>query len=306
MRVDYRSFLDKIWEALPAAEYVAMASDPHVLGNPLLKTQHFIGSSKWEYVSETEAIGWHQLRVPHQRYTDESRKEVAVKGHAHGSNQHWYKKIDGVWKFAGLAPIIRWGEFDFESVFASGRETFGDKEQIDEQVAVTAGVSADIGQANAEQNLESTFSAVQHEQEKSAEPSTGTVHTGDEAVETTPFVDLTPPTEGTKLPAEDVSVVESQSEQSKSSHPVLEHTSATRQHEQMENTKSLTEDLPVPQPDQTEQVTPPAAVEHIKGPTADVMSDQDEVELLQMAREDGKLFEMQVEQVAAEDVSITA
>ena len=150
MRIDYRSFLDMIWEAMPAAEYVAMASDPHVLGNPLLKTQHFIGSSKWEYVSETEAIGWHQLRVPHQRYTDDSRKEVAIKGHAHGSNQHWYKKIDGVWKFAGLAPIIRWGEFDFEGVFASGRETFGEKEHNKEQVAIAAGGSTEVDSSEAE------------------------------------------------------------------------------------------------------------------------------------------------------------
>ena len=145
MRIDYRSFLDKFWEAMPATDYVAMASDPTVLGDPLLKTQHFIGSSKWEYVSEDEAIGWHQLRVPHQRYTDESMKNVAVKGHAHGSNQHWYKKIDGVWKFAGLAPIIRWGEYDFESVFASGRETFGEQKKVEEQVAIAAGVSADVG-----------------------------------------------------------------------------------------------------------------------------------------------------------------
>ena len=155
MRIDYRSFLDKIWEAMPAAEYVAMASDPHVLGNPLLKTQHFIGSSKWEYVSETEAIGWHQLRVPHQRYTDDSRKEVAIKGHAHGSNQHWYKKIDGVWKFAGLAPIIRWGEFDFDGVFASGRETFGEQEQTEEQVAIAAGVSAEADSSEAEAETQS-------------------------------------------------------------------------------------------------------------------------------------------------------
>lgn len=145
MRIDYRSFLDKFWDAMPATDYVAMASDPTVLGDPLLKTQHFIGSSKWEYVSEDEAIGWHQLRVPHQRYTDESMKEVAVKGHAHGSNQHWYKKIDGVWKFAGLAPIIRWGEYDFESVFASGRETFGEQQKVEEQIAIAAGVSADVG-----------------------------------------------------------------------------------------------------------------------------------------------------------------
>ncbi|KAK4695459.1 scytalone dehydratase, partial [Lecanoromycetidae sp. Uapishka_2] len=144
MRIDYLSFLDKIWEAMPADEYVAMASDPHVLGDPLLKTQHFIGSSKWEKVSDTEAIGWHQLRVPHQKYTDASRTEIAVKGHAHGSNQHWYRKIDGTWKFAGLAPIIRWGEFDFDKVFASGRETFGDQEKALDEVAVVAGVKGDI------------------------------------------------------------------------------------------------------------------------------------------------------------------
>ena len=149
MRVDYRSFLDKIWEALPADEYVAMASDPHVLGDPLLKTQHFIGSSKWEKVSDTEAIGWHQIRVPHQKYTDESRSEIAVKGHAHGSNQHWYRKIDGTWKFAGLAPLIRWGEFDFDKVFASGRETFGDQEKAMEEIAVVAGVKTEIPESSA-------------------------------------------------------------------------------------------------------------------------------------------------------------
>lgn len=125
-----------------------MASSPSVLGNPLLKTQHFIGSSKWEKISDTEVVGWHQLRVPHQRYTDESKKEVAVKGHAHGTNQHWYRKVDGQWKFAGLAPEIKWGEFDFDKVFESGRETFGDdqeakKEEI--ELAVAAGV---VGKPN--------------------------------------------------------------------------------------------------------------------------------------------------------------
>jgi len=149
MRIDYRSFLDKIWEAMPADEYVDMASDPHVLGDPLLKTQHFIGSSKWEKVSDTEAIGWHQLRVPHQKYTDASRTEVAVKGHAHGTNQHWYRKVDGVWKFAGLAPEIKWSEFDFDKVFASGREAFGDQEKALEEVAITAGVAGGVPDAPA-------------------------------------------------------------------------------------------------------------------------------------------------------------
>ena len=162
---------------MPAAEYVAMASDPHVLGDPLLKTQHFIGSSKWEYVSESEAVGWHQLRVPHQRYTDESRKEVAVKGHAHGSNQHWYKKIDGVWKFAGLAPIIRWGEFDFESVFASGRETFGEPEKIEEQIAVAAGVSSGIGASSTAEEVSKASVHTQPEEEQ-AQPSQSALEDG--------------------------------------------------------------------------------------------------------------------------------
>lgn len=127
--IDYRSFLDKIWEAMPADEFIKMASDPNVLGDPLLKTQHFIGGTRWEKVSDTEIIGWHQLRVPHQKYTDESRAKVAVKGHAHSTNKHWYKKINGEWKFAGLSPDIRWFEYDFDKVFASGRDSFGEAKQ---------------------------------------------------------------------------------------------------------------------------------------------------------------------------------
>ncbi|KKY24632.1 putative scytalone dehydratase [Diplodia seriata] len=128
LRIDYRSFLDKLWEAMPADEFVAMISSQAVLGDPLLKTQHFIGGSKWEKISDDEVIGVHQLRVPHQRYTDETRTTVAVKGHAHSTNTHWYKKVNGVWKFAGLNPEIRWGEYDFDKVFASGRDEFGEAE----------------------------------------------------------------------------------------------------------------------------------------------------------------------------------
>ncbi|KAH8765261.1 scytalone dehydratase [Hyaloscypha sp. PMI_1271] len=143
LRIDYRSFLDKIWEAMPAEEFVTMASDPKVLGNPLLKTQHFIGGTKWEKVSDEEIIGWHQLRVPHQKYTDATMSEVAVKGHAHSTNQHWYKKIDGEWKFAGLNPEIRWSEFDFDKVFEEGRENFGDKAEVEVKVEEKKNVEAE-------------------------------------------------------------------------------------------------------------------------------------------------------------------
>jgi len=126
---------------MPADEFVSMISDPAVLGNPLLRTQHFIGGTRWEKVSDTEVIGYHQLRVPHQVYVDETLKDVKVKGHAHSANKHWYRKVDGVWKFAGLAPDIRWFEDDFDKVFADGREAFGDeKVEKVEQAADLAAV----------------------------------------------------------------------------------------------------------------------------------------------------------------------
>jgi scytalone dehydratase len=136
-----------MWEAMPADDFVAMASNPAVLGDPTLMTQHFCGASKYEKVSDDEIVGWHQLRVPHQKYTDESRKEIAVKGHAHSTNQHWYKRVDGVWKFAGLCPNIRWFEYDFDKVFESGRESFGEEQEkkVEESLAKAAnGIPTEI------------------------------------------------------------------------------------------------------------------------------------------------------------------
>jgi len=115
---------------MPAEDFIAMISDKSVLGNPLLRTQHFMsGISKWEKVSDDEIIGYHQLRVPHQMYTDESMQKVTVKGHAHSHNTHYYKKVNGVWKFAGLNPNIRWTEYDFDKVFASGRDSYGKEKE---------------------------------------------------------------------------------------------------------------------------------------------------------------------------------
>ena len=59
-----------------------------------------------------------------------------MKGHAHSANKHWYRKVDGVWKFAGLLPDIRWCEYDFEKVFADGRDDFGEKVEEKGEVKV--------------------------------------------------------------------------------------------------------------------------------------------------------------------------
>lgn len=112
---------------MPKDEFIAMASDSHFLGDPLLKTQHFVGLSQWEKVKDDEIVGKHQLRVAHQRYTDSSMKEVAVKGHAHGTATVWYKQVEGEWLFAGVCPNVRWAEFDYDQVFSHSKDHHSDQ-----------------------------------------------------------------------------------------------------------------------------------------------------------------------------------
>jgi scytalone dehydratase len=109
--------MGKQWEDMPANQFLGMASDAKFLGNQRLKTQHFVGATKWEQTSNTEITGYHQFRVAHQKYADDQLTEVAVKGHAHGKGTIWYRKIDGVWKFAGIQPDIRWSEYDHDKLW---------------------------------------------------------------------------------------------------------------------------------------------------------------------------------------------
>ena len=144
-QIDYSSFLSKNWPSMSSHDFVSMVSSPHVLGNPLLKTQHLIGLSTWSRSpadgNEDEIIlGTHQMRVAHQRYTDMSMTEVKVKGHAHGTGVMTYKKMKGEWKFAGVCPQVGWGEFDYDRVFADGEEEFGkEKKAMDGNESGTNG-----------------------------------------------------------------------------------------------------------------------------------------------------------------------
>ncbi|OKL55332.1 Scytalone dehydratase [Talaromyces atroroseus] len=117
LHIDYSSVMGQEWKSMPADDFVALASSPKFLGNARIKTQHFIGASQWVQRSEDAIIGYHQMRVAHQKYSDDTLTEVLAKGHAHGKATIKYQKVDGVWKFAGLEPDIRWGEFDVEKIF---------------------------------------------------------------------------------------------------------------------------------------------------------------------------------------------
>lgn len=94
-----------------------MVSNKSFVGDPLVDTQHFIGASKFERISNEEVFGYHQLRAAHQRYTGSDKKEVEAKGHGHALIRHYYKLIDGKWKLAGLRPTVRWNEYDFHKIF---------------------------------------------------------------------------------------------------------------------------------------------------------------------------------------------
>ena len=108
---------------MPADEFMEMVSSQGFLGDALIHTQHHIGASKWEKLSDEEVIGYHQLRAAHQRYTGPDMQTVENKGHGHAMIKHTYKKVDGEWKFAGLRPTVRWNEFEFEKIFKMERGT---------------------------------------------------------------------------------------------------------------------------------------------------------------------------------------
>jgi scytalone dehydratase len=109
--------MDKMWESLPAAEFVGMVSSSHFLGNRRIKTQHGIGATKWTSTGPDTITGHHQMRVAHQKYKDDDLTEVQYQGHAYGKATIWYRRVDGVWKFAGLEPDIRWSEHDYDKIF---------------------------------------------------------------------------------------------------------------------------------------------------------------------------------------------
>lgn len=120
LQIDYTEVNGRKWENLPAEEFVGIMSHAGFLGDPLIHTQHHLGASKWEKLSEDEVLGHHQLRAAHQRYTGPDKQTVENKGHGHALIKHWYRKVDGQWKLAGLRPTVRWNEFEFEKIFMGG------------------------------------------------------------------------------------------------------------------------------------------------------------------------------------------
>ncbi|KAJ5580861.1 hypothetical protein N7450_007162 [Penicillium hetheringtonii] len=102
---------------MSSEDFIAMMSSPGLLGNPLILTQHLIGAASYECISEDEISATYQIRAAHQSYTDSSLEVVAHRGHGHGNVKHWYKRVDGVWKLAGVRPEMYWVEHELSKIF---------------------------------------------------------------------------------------------------------------------------------------------------------------------------------------------
>ncbi|KAJ4291941.1 Pituitary homeobox 2 [Kalmusia sp. IMI 367209] len=110
-------------DAMPAAEFVKMMQNPLFLGDKNIESQHLLGLSKWEKLSDTEIKSQHQSRAAHQRW-EEGRGDIAAKGHGHGLVTTFYKKVDGEWKWAGIQTKVDFNEHEFERVFVGSAGKF--------------------------------------------------------------------------------------------------------------------------------------------------------------------------------------
>ena len=112
IRLDFRDLKGPLQENLTPDQYVAIIADGKVIGDPRVKTQHLLGGGNWSSPGDGTVQVWWQLRVAHQRYAAEDLAEPINKGHAHGANQHTYKKIQGTWKIVGIKARVDWVEGD--------------------------------------------------------------------------------------------------------------------------------------------------------------------------------------------------
>jgi scytalone dehydratase len=112
INLDFRTLRGELHLGITPEQFVTILSDKKLLGDNEMKTQHFLGGSKFECFDDGSVLVDNQIRVAHQRYTDEAMTAVVNKGHAHAHIQHRFRKFEGSWKLEGVTPAIYWTEYD--------------------------------------------------------------------------------------------------------------------------------------------------------------------------------------------------
>lgn len=103
---------------LTAKEFLQLSDNKNRLGG-LVDCIHHVGASKFERTGKDTITGHHQIRVEYKRYRTMEKKETEVEARGHGLTMmlHYYKKVDGKWKLAGVKPQKRLDEFNFPQIF---------------------------------------------------------------------------------------------------------------------------------------------------------------------------------------------
>jgi scytalone dehydratase len=117
-----------LFPSIPAADYVAMMSDPRTLGHALVATQHFLSTPTFTRSADDEITGTYQLRAHHIRFSSDAQGDVD--GYAKGRGRkilttatgyaminHFYKRTADGWKLAGLRPTVLFDEGDLKALF---------------------------------------------------------------------------------------------------------------------------------------------------------------------------------------------
>ena len=120
--LDFRSLGAELSEDISPEQYADIIKN-QMIGDPKLKTQHLVGAIKWKALDDGTVQSQMQLRVAHQRYSDDECTQVVNKGHGIGATTHLYRKVDGAWKIALNAPRLDWSEYDLWATLNPDEET---------------------------------------------------------------------------------------------------------------------------------------------------------------------------------------
>jgi scytalone dehydratase len=103
---------------LTADQFLELSKNKNRLGG-LVDCIHHVGASKFERTGPDTVTGHHQVFVKYKRYRSMVKKEDEVEATGEGLTMmlHYYQKVDGNWKLAGVKPQVRMSQFNFPEIF---------------------------------------------------------------------------------------------------------------------------------------------------------------------------------------------
>ena len=135
LHIDYTSVMGPAdyFPSMSASDYVAMMSNPHTLGHPLVGTQHFLSFPTLSRTGPDTITGLYQVRAHHVRFSSDGKgdvigyakgwgRKVLAVATGHSVIQHFYTRTGEGWKLSGLRPEVGFDQGDLKGLFAVREE----------------------------------------------------------------------------------------------------------------------------------------------------------------------------------------